>query len=226
MLMRSRAKFRLHVLLAAAVALSFAIATPLYAADADKSDDDQNSGFDHEIFKSVLKNLGLYNEGNEINYRERSPLVVPPSRNLPPPVTGDAAIDKNPAWPIDPEVKAARLQKKLEAGRKRSFEEESKPLPPDQLRGPPPAPGSNMGGPTGRAKDNDNPVREGLNPGENLWNSLFAKDEQSAPFKGEPPRVSLTEPPPGYQTPSANFPYGINTKEETKATPKKLDIER
>ena len=31
---------------------------------------------------------------------------------------------------------------------------------------------------------------------------------ESVPFKGEPQREELTQPPPGYQTPSPNFAYG------------------
>ena len=38
---------------------------------------------------------------------------------------------------------------------------------------------------------------------------MFGKDDnQTAQFTGEPPRVSLTDPPAGYQTPSPNEPYG------------------
>ena len=36
---------------------------------------------------------------------------------------------------------------------------------------------------------------------------------ETAPFKGEPTRDSLTQPPPGYQTPSPNFAYGTGPKE-------------
>ena len=42
----------------------------------------------------------------EINYSERSPLVVPPNRDLPPPVT--ATAPPAPDWPKDPDVKAQR----------------------------------------------------------------------------------------------------------------------
>jgi hypothetical protein len=35
------------------------------------------------------------------------------------------------------------------------------------------------------------------------------KKEESAKFTGEPPRTSLTDPPPGYQTPSPDQPYGL-----------------
>ena len=30
-----------------------------------------------------------------------------------------------------------------------------------------------------------------------------------ANFTGEPPRTALTDPPPGYQTPSPEQPYGV-----------------
>ena len=41
-----------------------------------------------------------------IDYRERSPLVIPPTLDLPPPEAADAAA-RNPAWPRDPERKVA-----------------------------------------------------------------------------------------------------------------------
>ena len=42
---------------------------------------------------------------------------------------------------------------------------------------------------------------------------MFGKDEEEvAKFTGEPPRASLTAPPPGYQTPSPDQPYGVNAK--------------
>ena len=42
-----------------------------------------------------------------------------------------------------------------------------------------------------------------------VLNFDWAKKEDYGTFTGEPPRVSLTDPPPGYQTPSPNMPYGI-----------------
>ena len=36
-----------------------------------------------------------------------------------------------------------------------------------------------------------------------------SKDDEVAKFTSEPPRASLTEPPPGYQTPSPDQPYGL-----------------
>jgi hypothetical protein len=46
------------------------------------------------------------------------------------------------------------------------------------------------------------------------FNKLFGGNQaQIAPFKGEPPRESLTQPPVGYQTPSSGYAYGTGPKE-------------
>ncbi len=54
-------------------------------------------------FDGILKGIGLKHETDPksaINYTERSPLVVPPTRDLPPPST-QAAVPA-PDWPTDP----------------------------------------------------------------------------------------------------------------------------
>jgi len=54
-----------------------------------------------------------------------------------------------------------------------------------------------------------------------LFGGIFEKDPpEMTTFTGEPPRVSLTDPPPGYQTPSPDQPYGKNTPD---AAPKPYD---
>ena len=46
------------------------------------------------------------------------------------------------------------------------------------------------------------------------FSNLFGGNKtETAPFKGEPTRDTLTQPPPGYQTPSPNFAYGTGPKE-------------
>ncbi len=52
-----------------------------------------------------------------------------------------------------------------------------------------------------------------------VWDAMFGnKKEETAKFTGEPPRASLTEPPPGYQTPSPDQPYGIGKAAVQKPT--------
>ncbi len=41
---------------------------------------------------------------------------------------------------------------------------------------------------------------------------------ESVPFTDEPPRTSMTAPPPGYQTPSPEQPYGLGQKDTRKAS--------
>ena len=39
---------------------------------------------------------------------------------------------------------------------------------------------------------------------------------ENVPFTGEPTRESLTQPPPGYQTPSSGYAYGITGAERAR----------
>src|SRR3954453_12195894 len=74
--------------------------------------------FYNATFGRVLEGLGFKKaDGNdEIEYRERPPLVLPSGRNLPPPEKVDAAVT-NPAWPKDPDVKRRKLLEKREKER-------------------------------------------------------------------------------------------------------------
>src|ERR1700739_292293 len=68
---------------------------------AARAGDDDNESMSDKI----LRTLGLRALGSteyELNYSERSPRVVPPTRDLPPPVTANAAPAPN--WPKDPDV--------------------------------------------------------------------------------------------------------------------------
>ena len=53
-----------------------------------------------------------------------------------------------------------------------------------------------------------------------IFSPIFSTKEEYATFTGEPVRSSLTEPPPGYRTPSPNQPYGLGKQ---KWTPTKTD---
>ena len=46
------------------------------------ADDDEDEAIDTKIFRGFLSGLGLRRDGGGIDYRERSPLVVPPDREL------------------------------------------------------------------------------------------------------------------------------------------------
>ena len=156
-----------------------------------------------------------------IEYRERSPLVVPPTRELPPPQAN--AAPRNPAWPVDPDVK--RAKDNADARKKRSTkwyeeEERSRPLTPDELN----PPGTRQtttastGGAPADARPGDRllPSELGYSGGLFSWEGFGfgAKKPEIGTFTQEPPRSDLTAPPVGYQTPSAAQPYGTSPRIE------------
>ena len=61
-----------------------------------------------EVVKSILGSIGIIpKEKAPIVYNERAPLVLPPKMELRPPVQGSVEA-RNPNWPKDPDVAAAR----------------------------------------------------------------------------------------------------------------------
>lgn len=174
-----------------------------------RADDEEDVAPDIKFLRNVLGVLGLRRDGEAIDYSERSPLVLPPSRELPPPDRSAAAPSAD--WPKDPDVQRAR---KLAAERKKprkSIEEEENPLLPSQLNVPGRAsPASRPDGtsvPWETASRPSSPAELGT---KNVFTNMFGRPkEEYATFSGEPSRGSLTEPPAGYRTPSPHQPYGV-----------------
>src|SRR6516225_12056343 len=118
----------------AAFGLVLGAAALFCPAPAHAADDDVSA--DQKFLRSIMEGLGFRRDGEEtINYQERSPLVIPPDRSLPPPEQSGAAIANNPAWPKDPDVERRKTQAAMEKGRNISDEREREqnPLRPDQL---------------------------------------------------------------------------------------------
>jgi hypothetical protein len=181
--------------------------------------------FYNATFGRVLEGFGFKKDGDQaIDYRERPPLVLPNGRNLPPPEKVDAAAT-NPAWPKDPDVKRRKLQ--LEKEKTRDVEAErrlSESAAANQLSAAKDSPGSASGVHSvklGTAQETSDSNRI-LSPSElgykgGMLGKMFrGKDEDVTHFTGEPPRTELTEPPPGYQTPSPNQPYGLGQAQAPK----------
>ena len=179
-------------------AAALALCGTLSAARAGDDDVSSQTSFTDKF----LNTLGLHNPFEPqygINYSERSPLVVPPTRDLPPPASSNGPPAPN--WPIDPEVKAREAAKKqdLVSPHPDYVIDSSRPLRPGELNvNAVNAPGtSDPGSASGRDHKSS------------ILSMDWIKQEDYGTFTGEPPRVSLTDPPPGYQTPSADQPYGI-----------------
>jgi hypothetical protein len=190
-----------------------AAATPARAAD-------DSLPIDRKIFRGLLEGLGLQKDVEApINYEERAPLVIPPSRALPPPERSDAALAKNPAWPKDPDVVRRKVEAEQERNRNISEEREHEqnPLRPDELT-PGPRPKSKQARTDDGYQSSPYGYSNPLLPSQLGYNGNFfglfggKKDDNVANFTKEPPRTALTEPPPGYQTPSPDQPYGLSKK--------------
>ena len=186
-------------------------AGPVRAAD-DEDEDDKT--FEEKIIEGIMRGIGGTNmENRGIEYRERSPLVVPPKLDLPPPAAA-AAEAKAPNWPKDPDE---QRRKAAVAARKKDNKdprEAARVLTPAEL----------AKGKTAAPRAGNDPVQPGvtnnpiLSPSQLGYTGGFSgmfggNKTETAPFKGEPTRESLTQPPVGYQTPSPNFAYGTGPKE-------------
>jgi hypothetical protein len=214
-------KIWLSALRLAAVAVGIGLVMGAGAARAQEDDEDDTS-FEQKIIKGIMTGIGGTNMDNRgIDYRERSPLVVPPKLDLPPPDSGTTAANA-PNWPKDPDVAARKAA--AEANKKRNWNvlEEGRSLTPAELATKRPrATNANVDSSTQPGGQN-NPV---LSPSQlGVDNGMLSKvfggtgKVQTAPFKGEPTRDSLTQPPSGYQTPSPNYAYGTGPKEVMKSS--------
>jgi hypothetical protein len=216
-MVRNSSRALTRALRLAVVALGIGLVMTAGAARAQDDDEDDKT-FEEKIIEGIMTGIGGTNmENRGIEYRERSPLVVPPKLDLPPPAAASNEV-KAPNWPKDPDE--ARRKAAIAARKKENKDprEASRILTPSEL---------NVRGPKASSTaDSDSVTQPGGNPGANSilspsqlgysggFSGLFGGSKaEVAPFKGEPTRESLTQPPSGYQTPSPNFAYGTGPKE-------------
>ncbi|MCX7296967.1 MAG: hypothetical protein NTU64_08840 [Hyphomicrobiales bacterium] len=203
------------------------LAVAVFAAPVAARAADDDTPLDTKIIRNILEGIGLQRENRSINYQERAPLVIPPSKTLPPPERSDAMIANNPAWPKDPDVERA----KAEAARERTtviWAGDEARKQDSALRGSDlgPGPSKRSASRAGKSESNWSSDDPRLKPSElgykgGLFSSIFGGNEtETAKFTGEPPRATLTEPPPGYRTPSPAQPYGVGAGENA---PKAID---
>ena len=188
----------------ALTALLIGAAMPALAAE------DDNKTIDQSVMDTIMRGIGLERESPQIDYHERGPLVIPPTKTLPTPERADA-VTANPAWPKDPDVTRAREAAKRERNRNVSDEREREqnPLPPDQIGANTSTVSRDDGyqAPASGSSNQLKPSELGYTGG--IFKKMFGSGEEEAVrFTGEPKRTDLTAPPPGYQTPSPDQPYG------------------
>ena len=224
--MNSMRPTRLTMKFAASAALGLALSAAMLAAPAPARAGDDDVPFETKVIRGLLEGLGLKRDGEAINYQERAPLVIPPSRDLPPPEKSDAVVANNPAWPKDPDVARRKEEDRMERARRsvgagEQIEHDQSVLRPNEL-----TPGGNPRTPPSGRRISGNLGVDGtrMSPSElgykgGLWNNFFGgNDDEAVRFTGEPKRATLTDPPPGYQTPSPDQPYGAGKAPPPKAT--------
>jgi hypothetical protein len=195
-----------------AITLVYAVGSVAFAED----DQDEDT-IEQKVIKNIMKGMGADVDKDRIDFRERSPLVIPPTRDLPPPQ--EAGQITNPAWPKDPDkLKPVKQAKPFVNGSIATRDMESPertPISPEALR--------NGAIPGGKSENVTAPdPNANKDPGRSLlptelgfsgFGNLFGYKAEQKPFTGEPARNNLIQPPTGYQTPSPNYPYGVGLKE-------------
>ena len=214
------------------------IALVMTAGAARAGDDQQdNRPFTEKFvdgFKSAIRGTNMDNRG--IDYRERSPLVVPPNLDLPPPAAS-SDVEKVANWPKDPDE---RQRKAIIAAKKKNAPPPARVQVSSQVAAAgtsarpiniaPPPEDPPIPGTARPAYANDNNGTARIDPVYDQPGDLFMggasalvpssvsdtlnvsswfggkKAEPPAPGT-EPTREALTQPPMGYQTPSPNYPY-------------------
>jgi len=181
-----------------------------------QDDDEDDKTFEEKIIDSLMSGIGATNmENRGIEYRERSPLVVPPKLSLPPPASAGAEVN-TPNWPKDPDIQRRKAAVAARKKENKDPQQAARILTPAEMA---------VGKTAGPARTNNDPIQPGtsqsnpmLSPSQlgytgGLSGMFGGNKSETAPFKGEPTRESLTQPPVGYQTPSPNFAYGTGPKE-------------
>lgn len=217
-------------ILAAGLALAAPLAAPLAIAPA------QAQGL-LDVGKFLL-GLPTGDDKAPIDYRERAPIVVPPSTNLRPPAEAAAPDQRRANWPQDPDV-LARRKAAADAGKPVMVDSVTgheiggpvRRLSPQQIRDGRVA-GQEVGGVAQRPRYDDKDfhnVMGGLT-------TLREMDKQSSATasadgnldRTEPKREFLTDPPGGLRRPADNAAFKATREGEVgpRKDPHPLDIFR
>jgi hypothetical protein len=191
---KSRNSDRMHAALCAAFGIVVAIVGSVGAARAADDADNSNGNWVRNLYRKFNERAGAPVTGADSG--ERPPLVVPPTRDLPPPGTPSALTQRSASWPVDHDEARRKAGATVKAERRPAhWEVENQP---------------SQGSPVATAG-----VEEQAKPEPSFstlfWNKFLGRrDPEVGTFTREPPRVSLVDPPRGYRTPSSDQPYGLN----------------
>jgi hypothetical protein len=165
-----------------------------------------------ETFRGITNMLGLTSEQKEeIEYRERAPLVLPKDYKLTPP---EAPVEQRVAnWPKDPDV-AAKRRAAAESRKPRQVDDgiygdsrQGAPLSGREMRSYGRLATGSDRATEPRYMKGDSSREEWIRP--DLLTSMRTNDVDGDKLQQgvEPARKSLTDPPVGLRLPSAKAPY-------------------
>ena len=175
-----------------------------------------------QTFRELMEDIGLQKRKQEsIDFSERAPLVVPPSLDaLPPPEDKAAIASANPHWPTDPdEIRAAEEaeRQKIPQHQRRKYQENAaKEIYKIRAR----EREEGLTAATPAEYDTSFDRNTVLSPGElkEVRDRRAKEAAEAGPVvMAEPERKRLTDPPPGYRTPSPAQPYGPGEAEKKKS---------
>src|ERR1700754_4209988 len=130
-IVQKHSRTMMRALRLAAIVLGIGLVMSANAARAEDDEDDLT--FEEKIIKQIMTGIGGTNMENAgIEYRERSPLVVPPKIDLPPPASV-AAEAPMPNWPKDPDVKRRKEAKEARKKDNKDRVQAARPLSPSEL---------------------------------------------------------------------------------------------
>ena len=145
----SRALTRAVRLSAVALGVGLLMASR-FARAQDRADD---KTLEEKIIDGIMAGIGGTNMDNRgIDYRERSPLVVPPKLDLPPPVSAKSEVS-DPNWPKDPDEARRKAEIKARKKSKPDPLEASRILTPAEL---------NVGKTAPPTRTDNDPVQPGV----------------------------------------------------------------
>jgi hypothetical protein len=198
------------------------VALMSFAPGIARAEDDQDSlwSVDKKVIYEVLRSFGMTPKRtleDQIDTRERAPLVVPASRVPPPPQTAAA---RDPNWPAEATAGREAVKKRAAARKDIDPDQFTNPMRPSELA----IAGSGAGAAAdthslsaGNAAMTDTMQPSRLGNSGGLFGGLFGgsngrqeqqQQQQVDAITAEPPRTRLIDPPAGYQTPSPSQPYG------------------
>ncbi len=173
---------------------------------------------ENKLIGSVLGIIGATPPKDPIDYQARSPLVLPPSNELPPPNDG-VAVGDAAAWPNDPDdaarqARAAQAKKGVYETSEISYKNER--LSPEEMQAGRLAGAGLSGKPEDRASQiaHNERANAKLSPAEMRQQFIKLNPEPELGPDGMPTRRYLTEPPSEYRVPAATAAYDVEAAKE------------